>query len=125
MIQEKTQIVYAITEKSLTDTLPKFFVEWRNEKNRKTNATTYLIVPQGLSTDINYESDEYRVTREMPDETTVGCSFDILDSSVYFFSFKENEIYSIIIESKIIAEMLKKIFMYIWKTLEPKNQQAN
>jgi sugar-specific transcriptional regulator TrmB len=118
MLREKINLVYAISEKQLTEALPKFFLNWRERKNKKTPAITHLIVPKGTGSHKHYTSDDFRETREMPDKNPVGGSLDIIGNNVYFFSFKEDEIYSIIIESPIVAGMLTQLFKYIWSTLE-------
>jgi hypothetical protein len=117
MVQERLKLVYAFFESQLTELFPKFFFEWRERKNKKTGATTFLLVPSGLGLHEHYKSDPYRVTREMPKKWP-GGSFAIIGSNVFFFSFKEDEVYSIIIESKIISTMFGGLFMYIWNTLD-------
>jgi sugar-specific transcriptional regulator TrmB len=117
MLQEKLKLVYAFFESQLTELFPKFFFDWRERKNKKTGATTFLLVPSGMGLHEHYKSDPFRVTREMP-KTWPGGSFAIIGSNVFFFSFKENEVYSIIIESKIVSTMFGGLFMYIWNTLE-------
>jgi sugar-specific transcriptional regulator TrmB len=114
----KTQIIYAYTDNLLTKQLPVFFKEWRDRKNKETGSYTQLIVPHGTPMSADYGSDEYRETRMMPEEFSFAGSIDICDKMVCFFSFHEKEVYSIVVESPIVTEMLKKIFQYVWKTLE-------
>ncbi|MEN9921538.1 MAG: hypothetical protein RLZZ517_516 [Candidatus Parcubacteria bacterium] len=120
IIKEKLKLVYAISEKKLTETLPKFFLDWRERKNKKTGAFTYMIVSEGTASHQHYKSDPFRETREMPQKNLLEGSLNIIGNNVYFFSFKEegNEIYSLVIESPIVASMMTKLFLYIWKTLE-------
>lgn len=118
MVREKLKIVYAISEKKLTETLPKFFLDWRERKNKKTGAFTYMIVSEGTGVHKHYTSDAFRETREMPQKNLLEGSLNIIGKNVYFFSFKEEGIYSIVIESPIIAAMMTKLFLYIWDTLE-------
>ena len=124
MVQERLKLVYAFFESQLTELFPKFFFEWRARKNRKTGATTFLLVPGGLSSHEHYKSDPYRITREMPKKWP-GGSFAIIGTNIFFFSFKENEVYSIIIESKIISTMFGGLFMYIWNTLDDDMEVRN
>jgi hypothetical protein len=77
-----------------------------------------MIVPKGVENHENYKSDDYRETREMPSDFPFMGSVDIIGNNVYFFSFKESEVYSIIIESSIVAEMYTNLFKYIWSTLK-------
>ena len=119
MIRDKVKISYSVTELALMEALPRFFLEWRKVKNKKTSCFSYLIVPKGTAQQENYRSDDFRETREIPDENPFGSTMILIGSCTYFFSFKGNEPYSIIIESKIVADMLTKLFLYIWKSLEP------
>lgn len=118
MVDNKIKVVYVFSEPQLTELIPKFFLKWRDEKNRKTKAFTKMIVPPGVSSYKNYSSDEFRETREMPEKYSSVGSVDIIGDNVYFFSFKEGEVYSVIIESSIVAEMYTNMFKYIWDTLD-------
>ena len=121
---EKIKTLYVFSEPQLTELMPKFFLNWRERKNKRTDAFTQLIVPQGVSQNQNYKSDNLRETREMPNDFPFNGSVNIIGDSVYFFSFKEDEVYSIIIESSIVAGMLTQMFQYIWKTLEISNHSS-
>jgi sugar-specific transcriptional regulator TrmB len=114
----KTPIIYAYTDNMLTKQFPVFFKEWRERKNKATNAFTQLIVPFGTSMDKDYLTDQHRETRVMPKDFSFTGAVDICDGLVLFFSFHEKEVYSIVIESPIVSDMLTKLFKYIWKTLE-------
>lgn len=119
MIKNKTKLVYSVFEADLINVLPKFFPEWRKRKNKMTEAFTYLIGPKDILKNEHYKNDGFRETRELVDSSAFGGSMNVIGDTTYFFSFKGNEPYSIIIESKIVADMLTKLFMYIWKSLEP------
>ena len=116
---KKLKRIYAYTDHKLTEQFPKYFKSWRNRKN-KTNAFTYLIVPNGTPMNVDYMSDNNRETRILPEQFPFDGAIDICGSLIAFFSFKEKEVYSITIESKIIADMLTQFFMYMWSTLERK-----
>lgn len=113
-----TKIIYAYTDNMLTKQFPVFFKEWRERKNKATDAFTQLIVPFGTSMDKDYLSDDHRETRIMPKDFSFTGAIDICDGLVLFFSFREKEVYSIVIESPIVSDMLTKLFKYVWKTLE-------
>lgn len=114
---KKYPYVYAFSDSNLTDQFPKFFRSWRNRKN-KTGVFTRLIVPFGTPMNIDYSSDTFRETRILPETFQFTGAIDIYGPLVILFSFKEKEVYSIVIESKIIADMLTQFFMYIWNTLD-------
>lgn len=118
----KLKKLYVYSDYWLTEQFPRYFHDWRIRKN-KTGAFTHLIVPPG--TPINseeYSSNEFRETRIMPKEFSFFGSVDVTGDLVAFFSFKDKEVYSILIESPIVAEMLTKLFAYIWSTLPPQGQ---
>lgn len=120
MVRENVKLNYSIFEYDLTKLLPRFFPEWRARKNKRSSAFTYLIVPKRDGVHDYYESDAFRETREIAESgNPFGGSMCITGTNTYLFSFRKNEPYSIIIESKIVADMLTKLFMYIWKSLEP------
>lgn len=117
---KKLKRVYVYSDNQLTEQLPKYFRSWRNRKN-KTDAYTYLIVPHGTPMNPDYSSDKHRETRVLPQEFPFDGSIDICGSVIAFFSFKEKELYSVVIDSKIIADMLTQFFMYMWSTLQKKD----
>jgi sugar-specific transcriptional regulator TrmB len=114
---KKLKRIYAYTDHRLTEQFPKFFRSWRIRKN-KTGAFTYLIVPHYTPMSADYSSDQNRETRILSTEFPFDGAMDICGSVVAFFSFKDKEIYSITIDSKIIADMLTQFFMYMWSTLK-------
>ncbi len=115
--RKKLKRLYVFSDYHLTEQFPKYFKDWRLRKN-KTQAFTYLIVPHGAPVNEDYTSNEFRETRVMNKDFPIDGSVDICGSHVAFFSFKDKEIYSITIDSAIIAEMLTKFFLYMWGTLE-------
>lgn len=122
--KRKLNKLYVYSDFQLTEQFPKYFHDWRIRKNQ-TKAFTNLIVPSGTPLTEEYSSNEYRETRIMPKEFSFLGSVDITGPLVAFFSFKDKELYSILIESPIVAEMLTKFFSYIWETLEPLQTQPS
>jgi len=115
--REKIKRLYVYTDDLLTAQLPKFFEDWRQKKN-KIDIFTQLIVPSNTPMNKSYASNELRETRVLPAEFSFAGSFDICGSLVALFSFKDNEVYSIVIDSPTVSDMLTKMFQYIWMTLE-------
>ena len=116
---QKLKKVYVFSDFLLTEQFPKYFKAWRKRKN-KTGTFTELIVPFGTPMNEDYRSDEFRETRILPESFPFIGAVDICGSTVAFFSFKDKEIYSVVIESQIIADMMTQLFGYIWQTLERK-----
>lgn len=110
--------IYVYSDSQLTKELPRFFKEWRQRKNR-TGAYTHLIVPPGTQMNDDYKSDAYRETRILPKQFPFVGSVDICGSSVAFFSFKNKQLHAVVIDSPIIADMMRQFFIYMWDTLDP------
>lgn len=115
---KKLRQIYVYSDSQLTKELPRYFKEWRQRKNR-TGAFTHLIVPPGTQMNEDYASDAYRETRILPKQFPFVGSVDICGSSIAFFSFKNKQLHAIVIDSPIIADMMKQFFIYMWDTLEP------
>ena len=62
---------------------------------------------------------EKREIRHVPDELAFPITMYMFDSKVAVISSKE-ESFALLIESKELAEMLKKLFELIWRTLRKK-----
>lgn len=120
--RKKLDRLYVFSDYHLTQQFPQYFKDWRKRKN-KTGAYTHLIVPYGTPNNEDYSSNPHRETRVMDKSFPISGSVDICGSHVAFFSFKENQLYAITIDSPIISEMLKKFFVYIWGTLEGSSLQ--
>jgi sugar-specific transcriptional regulator TrmB len=116
--REDIKKMYVISDNKLTEILPNFFLNWRKIKNQRTDSFTYLIVPKGISSENKYASDENRETREMNTQSSFDSSINIVGDNVFFFSFNETNIYSISIESDVVAAILTKLFLYIWDSLK-------
>ncbi len=114
---EKIRELYVYSDNLLTEQLPQFFKNWRARKN-KLGTFTYLIVPHGTELNENYRSDQFRETRIMSKDFPFNGSVDVCGSLVVFYSFYENDVYSIVIDSPIVAHMLTNFIKYIWSTLE-------
>ena len=114
---QRLKRIYAYSDSEVTDLFPKFYKEWRSRKN-KTDAFTQLIVPAGTSTSSeNYKSDSFRETRTLPNGYPFSGSINICGTYTVFFSFKEKEPYAVVVDSKIITDMLAQFFVYTWDSL--------
>ena len=114
--QEKIPKIYVYTDGKLLQRLPRFFREWRKRRT-KTKAFTELIAPYSLENDPDHRTDPFRETRVIKGEMPFVGAFNICGSLVAFFSLKEENTYSVVIDSPIIAEMMTGIFKYVWNGL--------
>ena len=98
--------------------LPKYFPEWL-KRREKLNIFSYLITASEKDLDDpSLKSNQFRETRLLPSDSPFG-TLDIYGNKIAFLSFKEKEIYAIIIESPAVANMLRSLFIATWKLLEP------
>lgn len=117
---QKLKRIHAYSDSEITNLFPKFYKEWRQKKN-KTNAFTQLIVPHGTQvTSADYKSDEFRETRVLPSKYPFSGSVNICGTYVVFFSFNNTEPYTVVIDSKVTADMLTQFFTYTWDSLGSK-----
>ena len=114
---KKVKQIFVFSDRHITEQLPRYYKQWRERKNN-TRTLTYLIVPSGTPMNEDYRSYESRETRIMPESFPFEGGVNIVGSLVAFFSFKDNQLYAVTIDSPIIADMMTKFFMYIWQTLE-------
>lgn len=115
---QKVKRIYAYSDSEITNLFPKFYKEWRIRKN-KTDAYTQLIVP--ASTNISsedYKTDSFRETRILSSKYPFTGSINICGTYTIFFSFNEKEPYAVVVDSKIITDMLTQFFVYTWDSLE-------
>ena len=118
--QQKLKRIYVFSDDCITKQIPEYYRQWRERKN-KMGTFTQLIVPNGTPVTDDFKSYETRETRVMPQSFPFEGGLDIVGSFVAFFSFKDGQIYAVTIDSPIIAEMLTKLFGYIWQTLEKRD----
>ena len=114
----KINRIYAYSDNNLTDQLPDYFRDWRKRRT-KLDVFTQLIVPYGVVSNRDYATDATRETRVMTKDFPIYGGLDIVGPYIAFFSFKNNNIFAVTIESPIISDLLTKFFQYIWDTLEP------
>lgn len=67
-----------------------------------------------------YHSDSHRDTRFLPIELAFEGTLIIYGKKTALFSHRDNEVYSMIVDSPAITEMLESIFMCLWNLLAKK-----
>lgn len=115
--RKNIRVLHAITHHRIFDHLPKFFPEWvkrREGLGIKTLAITTDIEENRKS---NMVTNNLRETRLLPSDSPIQGTIDIYANKIAFFSTKGKEIYSIIIESDSIAEVMRQFFLSTWQLL--------
>ena len=67
-----------------------------------------------------YNNDNLRETRYIPIEVAFEGTLIIYGKKTALFSHRDNEVYSMIVDSPAITEMFRSIFMCLWNSLAKK-----
>ncbi len=112
---------HTISHPKLIEYMPKKFVTYMETK-KKYNLFTKMLAPAfaAKNTPKEYSSDSHRETRFLPASFAFEGTFIIYGKKTALFSHRDNEVYSMIIDSPAITEMLDGIFMCLWNLI-PKN----
>jgi sugar-specific transcriptional regulator TrmB len=114
---QKLKQLYVYTDSKITNLFPKFYRDWRQRKDR-TGAVTQIIVPHNTPQSEIFRDDLYRQIRMLPAEFSFSGSINICGTFAVFFSFEDKDPYAVVMDAKIVADILTQSFRYIWKTLE-------
>ncbi len=109
---------HSISHPRLLEYMPKQFPKYMENKKRL-NIGTKLMVPGSFSKNPPkaYASDSHRETRYLPTSFQFDGTLIIYGSKVAMISHRDNEVYSMIITSRPIAEMLDAIYVCLWDML--------
>jgi sugar-specific transcriptional regulator TrmB len=111
-------VYHTISNPKLINHFPKSFTKKMDTK-RKLNIQTKLITPHEVqfNSPTEYKNDSHREVRYLPKNFNFDGTMIIYGRKAALFSHKENEIYSVIIESTAIVDMLDAIFLCLWGLL--------
>lgn len=110
--------IHAISGLDVLKYLPKYFPEWL-KRREKLGVFSYVITKQTDSiTDQTLIKNHLRETRVMPMGLMGNGTIDIYGDKIAFFSLKDGQIYSIILESPSMAEFLRNFFISTWGLLK-------
>lgn len=109
--------IHAISHLGILNYLPKYFPNWLNRRE-KLGVFSYLITTQTSElSNPSLQSNHLRETRVLPSDSPIKGTIDIYGDKIAFFSLKDDQIYSIILESSAIAEVLRQFFVSTWQLL--------
>ncbi|MFA6158530.1 MAG: helix-turn-helix domain-containing protein [Candidatus Paceibacterota bacterium] len=111
---QKIKQILATSQPDMTKHLPKYFPAWLKSRE-DIGVFTKLI----LSHDARgyLFSNELREVRYLPEKFPFDCSVTIYGNKMAFFSLRDDDAYCVIIESRSIADMLSKFFLFSWEML--------
>ena len=109
---------YTFSHPELQDQFPRYLPELLAWKKRL-KIHTSLIVPGEYKNQIaakypSYIADEYRETRFLPSEFPFRGTMMLAAEKVAIFSMIDDEVYAVTIESPIMVNMLKQVFLFTW-----------
>ncbi len=112
--------IYCICNTTLSKILPNGYPEKLDKIKKKYNIHTKMITVASDEKDLDgvYKSDSNRESRLMPSKFNFDGSLYVFRDKVALFSLTDNETYSVIIESKTLAHMIKNFFMCTWELLD-------
>jgi sugar-specific transcriptional regulator TrmB len=114
--------IHAVTYTGMFHLLPKYFPQWL-KRREKLGIKTYAIAADIEENKVpGMRTDNFRETRLLPPGPSLKGTIDIYANKIAFFSVKEKEIYSIIIESNSMSEMLRQFFLSTWELLGEKSR---
>lgn len=113
---------HTFSHPKLIEYMPKKFPKYMEAK-KKLNIPSKLLAPGFLAknTPKEYMSDSHRETRFLPNSVNFEGTLVIYGRKTAIFSHRDNEVYSMIIDSPAITEMLDAIFLTLWN-LVPKSK---
>ncbi len=109
--------IHAISHLGILNYLPKYFPNWL-KRREKLGVFSYLITTQtDQLSNPSLQSNHLRETRVLPSDSPIKGTIDIYGDKIAFFSLKDDQIYSIILESPTMAEVLRQFFISTWQLL--------
>lgn len=114
MRNEKLHTLLAASRSDIVHYFPKYFPEWL-KRREGLSIRTKLIIPEKERVDHVFDPNELRETRFLPTEFLFDATVEIYGNKLAFFSLRDGEVYSIIVESRPIADMFKQFFLFAWE----------
>jgi sugar-specific transcriptional regulator TrmB len=110
---------FTISHPKLMESMPKLFMQKMDYK-RRMGLFSKVIVPELFKKNPppEYSSNSHKEVRYLPGPAFEGTMI-IYGTKVALFSHREDDVYSMIVDSPAIAEMLKYLMISLWNMLPP------
>jgi len=108
------RILLAASNSEILNRLPSYFPHWLKEREGL-NIRTKLILPETERIKHIFESNMLREVRYLSSGFDFKATIEIYGNKIAIFNLKEDEVYSIIIESEPIIQTLKQFFLFAWE----------
>ncbi|MDO8524630.1 MAG: helix-turn-helix domain-containing protein [bacterium] len=115
--KNKEKRLLAISQPQIFSLLPKFFPKWIVQRE-KIGAFACLILPnteKGHLLATQYKKEGWGEIRFLPSNYNWNGAINIYGEKIALFSFEKELLSAIIIENKVIAEMLRNFFKFFWE----------
>lgn len=104
---------------SISADMPRFMNDWLKERE-KMNIFVKMLIPKGKMFD-GFDSNTLRETRFLPAGFDLPSTINIYGDRVDLFSFKDDKINSVVIDSKAYTDLLRNFFLLSWENAEKTN----
>jgi sugar-specific transcriptional regulator TrmB len=110
---------HTISHPNLVEYLPKYLPKLLEYK-KQINIFTKLIAPYETKAKPpkEYTPDSHKEVRFLPENLKMPGTIVVYGKKVAILGLKENEVYSVIIESPVISQMMDSLFMCIWTLIK-------
>lgn len=115
---KKIKQICATSQPNMLEYLPKYFPNWLKQREDM-GVFTKLILPYSARDFL--KSNALRDARYLPEKLPFDSSVTICGNKMVFFSVRNDEPYSVSIESDSISEMFTQFFMFTWEMLGRKS----
>lgn len=115
MERAHTHTLLAASRSEIIERFPKYFPSWI-QKREELGIRTKLIIPESERSQNTFPKNVLRETRHLPDNFAFVSTIHIYGNKVALFNLKENEIYSIVIESEPIVQTFTQFFNLVWQS---------
>ena len=113
--KEKTKEVYATSHSELFNQLPKYFPNWI-KRRRKLPTVVHILHPESDRGKVGWElNPKLEFVKFLDDDILFEGEIMTYGKYSILFTYKEPGSQSIIIESKEIAELMKRLLKFAWK----------
>lgn len=114
LARSKDRHLMAAARSEILERFPSYFPEWI--KRRETmGVKSKLLLPAAEKTRHAFEPNELREVRYIPDAFGFKAMIEIYGNKMAVFNLREDEIYSIMIESEPIVQTFKQLFSFAWE----------
>ncbi len=110
------RVLLAASRSEILDRFPNYFPEWV-KRRESLKIKTKLILPESERKTHAFEPNEARDVRYLPDNFGFKAMVEIYANKMAVFNLKEDEIYSIVIESEPVVQTFRQFFNFAWEQL--------